>query len=312
MPPAKVKAKGTTEVAAAGAALLRFLRRHDQKIPDADDARIRECMGSIRECERGAELDGRVVALFDSIVVAAAAGSADKSEAVFLAAAFCAAVYGADRTVVGGSSSLSAEVIPDRSGADFEPALRTILGRMRSLLGGGALDFSIEIGGVAFSDFLRRLSSYLLDNGLSVPVTAEAVECAEILLQICPSAVERDVGKICAAALFNVDGVDTDPLFSAVVDVYAKLRQIPKLVARILIAVKDGGGGGSGGFKVRELSDHCMSQLGRAVARLPTGQLFDLWKTILFHIANDGSRDDNLLLLVDQGTCTFTEREEGT
>ena len=263
--PAKVKVKGTTEVAAAGAALLRFLRRHDQKIPDADDARIRECMGSIRECERGAELDGRVVTLFDSIVVAAA-GSADKSEAVFLAAAFCAAVYGADRTVVGGSSSLSAEVIPDRSGADFEPALRTILGRMRSLLG-GALDFSIEIGGVAFSDFLRRLSSYLLDNGLSVPVTAEAVECAEILLQICPSAVERDVGKICAAALFNVDGVDTDPLFSAVVDVYAKLRQIPKLVARILIAVKDGGGGGSVGFKVRELSDHCKSHLGRAVAR---------------------------------------------
>ena len=102
-------------------------------------------MGEIRECERGDELDGRVVAIFDSVV---SAGS-DKSEAAFLAAALCAAVYGADTTVVGGSSSLSAEVIPDRSDADFEPALRTILGRMRSL--GNALDLSVEAGGVAFS-----------------------------------------------------------------------------------------------------------------------------------------------------------------
>ena len=147
-----------------------------------------------------------------------------------------------------------------------------------------------------FVDFLRGLSSYLLDNGLSVPVTAEAVECAETLLRISPSAVERDIGKMCAAALFNVDGVDPDGLFSAVVDVYAKLRQVPKLVARILIAVK----GSSGGFRVRELSEHCISHLGRAVARLPTGQVFDLWKTILFHIGDD-SKDDNLLLLVDQG-----------
>ena len=109
-------------------------------------------MGAIRECERGAELDDRVVALFDSVVAAESAG-ADRSEAVFLAAAFCAAVYGADRTVVGGSSSLSAEVIPDRSDADFEPALRSILRRMRSL--GSALDLSVEVGGVAFSGMLH-------------------------------------------------------------------------------------------------------------------------------------------------------------
>ena len=76
-------------------------------------------------------------------------------------------------------------------------------------------------------------------------------------------------------------------------------RQVPKLIARILIAVK-GGCGGGGGLKVRELSDHCRSHLGRAVARLPTGQVFDLWMTILFHIADD-TKDDNLLLLVDQG-----------
>ena len=56
-------------------------------------------MGAIRDCERGDELDGRVVAVFDSIVAAESSG-ADKSETVFLAFAFCAAVYGADRTVV--------------------------------------------------------------------------------------------------------------------------------------------------------------------------------------------------------------------
>ena len=44
---------------------------------------------------------------------------------------------------------MSAEVIPDRSDADFEPALRTILGRMRSL--GSALDLSVEVGGDTFS-----------------------------------------------------------------------------------------------------------------------------------------------------------------
>ena len=49
----------------------------------------------------------------------------------------------------GGSSTLSAEVMPDRSDADFEPALRTILGRMRSL--GSTLDFNVEVGGFTFS-----------------------------------------------------------------------------------------------------------------------------------------------------------------
>ena len=58
-------------------------------------------MGALKQCGRGAELDERVVALFDSVIAAAAAGpAADKSEAVFLATAFCAAVYGVDRTVV--------------------------------------------------------------------------------------------------------------------------------------------------------------------------------------------------------------------
>ena len=58
-------------------------------------------MGALKQCGRGAELDERVVAIFDSVIAAAAAGpAADKSEAVFLATAFCAAVYGADRTVV--------------------------------------------------------------------------------------------------------------------------------------------------------------------------------------------------------------------
>ena len=63
-------------------------------------SRIRECMGALKQCGRGAELDERVVALFDSVIAAAAGPVADKSEAVFLATAFCAAVYGADRTVV--------------------------------------------------------------------------------------------------------------------------------------------------------------------------------------------------------------------
>ena len=57
-------------------------------------------MGALKQCERGAELDARVVALFDSVIAAATGPAADKSEVVFLAAAFCAAVYGADRTVV--------------------------------------------------------------------------------------------------------------------------------------------------------------------------------------------------------------------
>ena len=63
-------------------------------------SRIRECMGALKQCGRGAELDERVVAVFDSVVSAAAGPAAEKSEAVFLAAAFCAVVYGADRTVV--------------------------------------------------------------------------------------------------------------------------------------------------------------------------------------------------------------------
>ena len=57
-------------------------------------------MGALKQCGRGAELDERVVTLFDSVIAAAAGPVADKSEAVFLATAFCAAVYGADRTVV--------------------------------------------------------------------------------------------------------------------------------------------------------------------------------------------------------------------
>ena len=58
-------------------------------------------MGALKQCGRGAELDERVVALFDSVIAAAASPAApDKSETVFLATAFCAAVYGADRTVV--------------------------------------------------------------------------------------------------------------------------------------------------------------------------------------------------------------------
>ena len=46
-------------------------------------------------------------------------------------------------------------------------------------------------------------------------------------LQIAPSAVERDIGRTCAAVLFNVDGVGPDAFLSEVVDVYARLRQVP-------------------------------------------------------------------------------------
>ena len=46
--------------AASAAALARFLRSPDQPLGEGDDLRVRECMGAIRRCDRGAELDGRV------------------------------------------------------------------------------------------------------------------------------------------------------------------------------------------------------------------------------------------------------------
>lgn len=52
----------------------------------------------------------------------------------------------------------------------------------------------------------------------------------------------------------------------------------------------------------------CSADFARAVSRLPTGQIFDLWKTFLYHVTKEREKieqEKNVLLLVDQLLSVF-------
>ena len=144
--------------------------------------------------------------------------------------------------------TLATEMIPLRTDVDFEQPLRDLLGMLHS--SHPDLTATVKVGAteISLSDWLVGLTGYVVENGLSVPVTDAAVECVRILSEISPRNVEPNIGQICCSVLFNIDHVDCAAFFASIVDTYLKLRQVPKLVAKILIAL-------TGDIKVGELSE---------------------------------------------------------
>ncbi len=130
---------------------------------------------------------------------------------------------------------------------------------------------------------------------MPVPVTESAVRCFRTLLSISPSSVDGVVGRVAAIVLYNVDKVDPLPFWSDLVETHVKLRQVPKLLAKLLISVTSK----SDDLSVRPLSRACLEPYCAAVRGLSLAQCADLWKTFLYHAGTSSDNNSVRILLED-------------
>jgi hypothetical protein len=213
--------------------LFKLVRNADEVLLLVEgDKQLRAFLSHVRLCPE-ADLVHVMPRVFSLCIKNCSASS----DLVFLSLSFCCRVLDVcvPNDPLGGEDVLAAEVIPVRKDVEFEPAL----GKMLVTLKESNPDLSASVGEISFSDWLRGLAAIVVDRGLSVPVSAGAVECVQTLMQISARNVESDVGRICASVLFNTDHVAYEEFFATVVDTYVKLRQVPKLVAKIIMAVDD-------------------------------------------------------------------------
>jgi hypothetical protein len=124
------------------------------------------------------------------------------------------------------------------------------------------------------------------------------------LLEINPWAIEYFVGQFCAIFLFNIDHVDVTEFWKNLLQTFVKLRQIPKLIAKLLIAVSK-----NEDLKVIRLSENITDPFAKIVESLPIAQVLELWKTFLFHlklvVETPGVISDHIKTLINSLMATF-------
>jgi hypothetical protein len=108
------------------------------------------------------------------------------------------------------------------------------------------------------------------------------VKCVGSLLKISPLSVEPLIGNFCAIFLFNIDHVDVSEFWKEVLETFVKLRQVPKLIAKLIISVSK-----NHELKVSELSLPVTEPLSEVFEGLPVAQIMEVWKTLLFHMKQD-------------------------
>ena len=118
---------------------------------------------------------------------------------------------------------------------------------------------------------------------MEVPVTERPVVCIMHLLRMSPQITQAYIGSLSASVLFSADKIHTEDYSRLVLNTYLKLRQIPKLVSKMLQAV----GNNPKKVKTKPLDKVFPELFAECVLKLPLGQVPELWKTVLFHLKQD-------------------------
>ncbi len=190
------------------------------------------------------------------------------------------------RPVIAPESTL-AEMLPSRRGdVEYESSLASLLATLYTLSSPDLLSSEVA-SGVTLSQWLQELCRLLCEENLPVPVTEATCDCLRELLRLCPSAVEPHAGGLAVVVLFNIDHVDPEPLWRELLSTFVKLSQVPKLVAKMFMALsrKDKNGAKTT-VVVSTISSRCKDHFADAVVLLSVSQALELWTTFLYHLSN--------------------------
>ena len=288
--------------ARAWRAVLRCLREPDRPLPAPGDlsATVGALCAAVKVCGEDEERLARVLCAFLRQARDRLGGSAAQDHGAWgqdLAATVVLSCRLVDvrpgPRVALPDSSLLAEALPaPETKAEVEPVLEAILWELSRLgpdLGAEVIvapSSGGEKGSLTFLQWLQQLAKYLSEQVLPVPVTPSAVSCLRALLAISPVTLEPSAGRLAATVLFNVDGVDPLPFWTELLHSFSKLRQVPKLVAKIFVSVTSD----ESEKDSLRTDSRCLSPFGSSVSSLSPAQVVDLWKTFLYHLAtaNEG------------------------
>ena len=142
--------------------------------------------------------------------------------------------------------------------------------------------------------FVQHLLKYLLDNykGELGHIVCEMVVN---LAKYSPLVTEPLIGTFSLSVLV----LKKHDLMCQTITLYHKLRQLPKLMARLLMAM----GKSTLDSKQFEFDAQSLQCFAEKVSTLPVGQVLDLWKTFEYHLKNAGSQ---LSPVIDQLMSAFT------
>ena len=143
------------------------------------------------------------------------------------------------------------------------------------------LDFSVIMGSEdqSWMKYLQYQLKYLLTE-----IKEESAAICKISLYLgnyCPIIIEPFIGAL-SSTIMTLDKTDIKvELMCKVIALFHKMRQFPKLIARLLIALNNGG-------DVIWNQDiiNCFAE---KVLLLPSGQLIETWKTFEYHIRNSSN-----------------------
>ena len=145
--------------------------------------------------------------------------------------------------------------------------------------------------------FIQHLLKYLLDNH-----KAEwghlICDMAVNLAKYSPMVIEPLIGTLSLSVII----LKRSDFMCHLITLYHKLRQLPKLIARLLIAM-DKSNLNPDQFVFDGQSLQCFAE---KVTTLPVGQVLDLWKTFDYHLKNAVTNSENsLTTIIDQIMSTF-------
>ena len=147
-----------------------------------------------------------------------------------------------------------------------------------------AIEFKLDVGTTLLKDvtwmkYLQHLTKSLFGQTQALREQEKAVSIAMALVHYSPSVIEPLIGTLVVAVMSapNVDAQNES--MGQLMNLFQRLRQLPKLIARLLISVS------KNKSKLHWTQD-ILAKFAENVVKLPVGQLLELWKTFDFHMKN--------------------------
>lgn len=263
----------------------------DSDLPFPESPRISGVLDYFRtENLRHRDLGDYLSKLFQNLCQVASGAQPDPNNALIPAAfVLCLHLIDVKPEAIIRPESLLHERLPRFHIKEFEPLIAPLLTRLMFFklnLGPDSVKFhpeGSEKPGVTFLTVLIDLAQTILVDSLPIPVTETSVDCVMNLLVMNPAITEKYIGSFAAVILFNMDSVMTQGFSRLLMGTYHRMRQVPKLISRMLQAV----GGNPSKIKVCELDTVFMEDFAECVIQLPLLKISELWKTLLFHVNRD-------------------------